>query len=133
MVTLKDLDRWLIAPAETEQLEFKEARQQFDTDKLMRYCVALANEGGGHLVLGVTNKPPRRVVGSQAYASISEINHIKNRITSTLKIRVEVVELAHSDGRVLVFCVSSRPLGLPLDYEGTYLMRAGESLAWQLR
>ena len=46
MVTLENLEQWLLAPAETEQLEFKEAKQQYDTTKLLRYCVALANEGG---------------------------------------------------------------------------------------
>ncbi|HEY9708884.1 MAG TPA: ATP-binding protein, partial [Oculatellaceae cyanobacterium] len=63
MITLENLQNWLNAPAETEWLEFKEAKQQYDTTKLLRYCVALANEGGGYLVLGVTDKPPRRVVG----------------------------------------------------------------------
>ena len=64
-ITLDTLTRWLQAPAETERLEFKEAKQQFDSTKLMRLFVALANEGGGHVVLGVSDKPPRRVVGSR--------------------------------------------------------------------
>lgn len=63
MITLDTLNRWLSAPAESERLEFKEAKQQYDTTKLLRYCVALCNEGGGYLVLGVTDKLPRRVVG----------------------------------------------------------------------
>jgi ATP-dependent DNA helicase RecG len=128
MITLETLQRWLTAPSEIEQLEFKEAKQDFDSHKLMRYCVALANEGGGHLVLGVTDRPPRRVVGSQVYPSTTELNRIKERITRTLKVRVEVVELAHPYGRVLVFLVPSRPIGQPVDYEGAYLMRAGEAL-----
>ena len=37
------LTEWLAAPVETEHLEFKEAKQQFDTTKLLKYCVALAN------------------------------------------------------------------------------------------
>lgn len=128
MITLATLQRWLTTPTEGEQLEFKEAKQQYDTEKLMRYCVAIANEGGGHFVLGVTDKAPRRVVGSQAFATPAEINHIKERITAKLKIRVDVEELAHPDGRVLVFVVPSRPTGHPMDYEGTYLMRVGEAL-----
>jgi ATP-dependent DNA helicase RecG len=47
MIDLATLERWLVAPAEREHLEFKEAKQQFDTTKLLRYCIALANEGGG--------------------------------------------------------------------------------------
>lgn len=128
MTTLDTLSRWLTAPAETEHLEFKEAKQQFDTTKLLRYCVALANEGGGHLVLGVTDRPPRRVVGSQAFATTTDLNRIKAYIVEKLRMRVEVVELPHPDGRVLVFEVPSRPVGQPLDFEGAYLMRAGEDL-----
>jgi ATP-dependent DNA helicase RecG len=128
MITLDTLSRWLSAPAESEHLEFKEAKQQFDTTKLLRYCVALANEGGGHLVLGVTDRPPRRVVGSKAFESATAINEIKARIVDRLRIRVEAVELAHPDGRVLVFEIPSRPAGHPLDFDGAYLMRAGEDL-----
>ena len=36
----------------------------------MKYCVALANEGGGKVILGVTDKRPRAVVGSQAFPDL---------------------------------------------------------------
>ena len=42
--------------------------------------------------------------------------------------RVDVQELLHPDGRVLVFAVPPRPAGTPLHHEGAYLMRAGEDL-----
>jgi len=128
MITLATLNQWLTTPVETEHLEFKEAKQQLDTTRLIRYCVALANEGGGHLVLGVTDKPPRQVVGSQAFVSPSELNDIKARIVEKLHIRVDTVALDHPDGRVLVFAVPSRPVGQPLSFDGAYLMRAGEDL-----
>lgn len=128
MITLDTLNDWLAAPTESEHLEFKEAKQQFDTTKLLRYCVALANEGGGHLILGVSDQPPRKVVGSQAFAAVSDLNNMKARIVEKLRIRVDTVELDHPDGRVLVFEIPSRPAGHPLDFEGAYLMRAGEDL-----
>jgi ATP-dependent DNA helicase RecG len=128
MITLETLEKWLNAPAETERLEFKEAKQQYDTTKLLRYCVALANEGGGYLVLGVTNKPPRRVLGSQAFLSLTDLNDIKSRIVDKLRFRVDVTELLHPDGRVVVFEVPTRPVGQPLAFDGAYLMRAGEDL-----
>jgi ATP-dependent DNA helicase RecG len=128
MITLETLEKWLNAPAETECLEFKEAKQQYDTTKLLRYCVALANEGGRYLVLGVSDKRPRRVVGSQAFLSPSDLNDIKSRIVDKLRFRVDVTELLHPDGRVLVFEVPTRPVGQPLAFDGAYLMRAGEDL-----
>lgn len=128
MINLEILNQWLLAPTETEQLEFKEAKQQFDTTKLLRYCVALANEGGGHLVLGVTNRPPRKVISSQAFPSQSALNSIKALIVQKLRFRVETTELAHPNGRVLVFEVPPRPMGQPIAFDGAYLMRAGEDL-----
>lgn len=44
---------------EDEHLEFKAAERSFDFDDLARYCAALANEGGGSLVLGITDGLPR--------------------------------------------------------------------------
>lgn len=122
------LAEWLAAPVETEHLEFKEAKQSFDTTKLLRYCCAFANEKGGHLILGVTNKPPRRVVGTQAFPSESAINGIKSQIVQKLHLRVEVIEINHPDGRVLVFEIPPRPVGQAVALDGTHLMRAGEEL-----
>jgi len=51
--TPEQIDLWRKSPSEHQQLEFKEAKSHFDQEKLRHYCVALANEGGGHLVLGV--------------------------------------------------------------------------------
>lgn len=128
MTTLEVLAHWMSMQAESEHLEFKEAKNQFDTKDLMRYCVALANEGGGHLVLGVTDKSPRKVTGTRAFPSPSALNAIKRQIVDKLNIRVDTTELPHPHGRVLVFQIPSRPQGHPLDFEGAYLMRAGSHL-----
>jgi ATP-dependent DNA helicase RecG len=112
MITLATLGKWLNAPAETERLEFKEAKQSYEKEKLFKYCVALANEGGGHLVFGVTDKPPRRVVGSQAFPSQTSLNEIKARIVEKLRFRVEVIELQHPNGRVLVFEICRNTISL---------------------
>jgi ATP-dependent DNA helicase RecG len=128
MITMETLERWLTVPAETERLEFKEAKTQYEKEKLLKYCVALANEGGGYFVLGITDKTPRRVVGSQAFPSLTSINEIKSLIFQKLGFRVDVTELQHPDGRVLVFEVPSRPVGQPLEFDGAYLMRVGEGL-----
>jgi len=51
-VSPRTIDAWRTAPTEHANLEFKEAKSTFDFDRLCQYCVALANEGGGHLLLG---------------------------------------------------------------------------------
>lgn len=121
--TLEELARWMSAPRETENLEFKEANTQYDNTKLYRYCVALANEGGGKFILGVTDKPPRKVCSTKAFHTPVGI---QSRIFDTLHFRVTVEEVAHPDGRVLIFHIPSRPRGTAYHYEGAYLMRSTE-------
>ncbi len=58
-VSVEQLENWMLG-VEDEHLEFKEAKNQYDSHKALEYCAAIANEGGGFLVLGVTNEPPRR-------------------------------------------------------------------------
>ena len=55
--TLDELDAWLAEP-EAERLEFKEAKSNFHFETLAKYCAALANEGGGKIIFGVTDKRP---------------------------------------------------------------------------
>lgn len=76
----------------------------------------------------VVGKLPRRVVGSQAFVAATDLNHIKKAITDKFRFRVEVTELQHPDGRVLVFTIPARPIGQPVAVDGVYLMRSGESL-----
>jgi ATP-dependent DNA helicase RecG len=125
MTTLDQLTHWLSAPAETEHLEFKEAKEQFDLTKLKRYCVALANEGGGTLILGVTDGLPRRVVGTSAF---SEPADIAGKLFVALRFRVDVEAFDHSDVRVLIFHIPGRPKGTAYNLEGAYWMRSTHEL-----
>jgi ATP-dependent DNA helicase RecG len=123
--TPEQIDLWRRLPSETQRLEFKEAKSQYDTRKLLKYCVALANEGGGCLVLGVADKPPRAVVGTQAFA---DTLGTAAKVFHTLGFRVDLEEVAHPGGRVVVFHIPSRPRGTAYHLDGTYLMRSGEEL-----
>lgn len=123
--TVVQIDHWRTLPTETQRLEFKEAKNQFDSGKLFRYCVALAKEGGGHLILGVSDRPPRPVVGTTAFQNLVSISE---KLFQKLGFRVDLEEVAHPDGRVLVFHIPSRPRGSAYDLEGTYLMRSGSEL-----
>lgn len=122
---LDELQELLQTQNESERIEFKEAKIDFSFDKLAKYCVALSNEGGGKIILGVTDKKPRLVVGTQAFA---DLNRCKLGLTQKLRQRIEIQEMDFSPGRVLVFHVPSRPRGEAIEYEGAYWMRAGESL-----
>lgn len=123
--TSAQIDIWRSAMSETPNLEFKEAKNQYDNDKLFQYCVAIANEGGGFLLLGVNNTPPRPVVGTSAFR---EPQKMEEKIFSKIGFRVGMEEVLHAGGRVLVCHIPSRPKGTAYAFEGAYLMRCGESL-----
>jgi predicted HTH transcriptional regulator len=123
--TPEQIDLWRQSPSERPDLEFKEAKEQYDNDKLHRYCVAMANEGGGRLLLGVADKPPRTVVGTKAFR---DPVGMAEKLFETLGFRVDIDEVAHQDGRVLVFHIPSRPRGTAYNLAGSYLMRSGGAL-----
>lgn len=125
MITPVQIDLWRQVSSEVQNLEFKEAKTQFDWKKLCEYCVALANEGGGHLVLGIANSPPRAIVGSSAFQNPVKV---VQDLFETLGFRVDVEVVGHPDGRVVVFIVPPRPRGTAYHSDGKYLMRSGESL-----
>ena len=123
-ISLSELRTWMDA-RENEHLEFKAAKTDFRFETLVNYCVALANEGGGMMILGVTDKLPRAVVGSRAFPNLERT---KAGLVERLRLRVDVEEIQHPNGRVLVFQIPTRPIGMPLHYKGAYLMRGGEAL-----
>jgi predicted HTH transcriptional regulator len=123
--TPEQIDLWRQSASELPRLEFKEAKSQFDNRKLYEYCVAIANEGGGFLLLGVADRPPRPVVGTHSFSNPVAM---AEKLFEAVGFRVDIEEVAHPDGRVLVFHIPSRPRGTAYHLDGKYLMRSGEAL-----
>lgn len=123
--TPAQIDLWRQSATETQKLEFKEAKASYDRQKLAAYCVAIANEGGGHFLLGITDKPPRTVVGSAAFPNVVKT---AEQLFDTVSFRVDVEEVSHPDGRVVVFNIPARPRGTAYHLDGKYLMRSGSAL-----
>ena len=119
------LEQFLGRRKEGNNLEFKAASNQFDSKKLFSYCAAISNERGGQLILGVTDKLPREVCGTAAFSNVEDTEH---KIYQQLHIKVLVREVDYGGKRVLIFQIPPRPAGVPVIYDGKYLMRAGESL-----
>lgn len=119
----------LDADTETEHLEFKLAASGFSFKagkrSLCGYAVALANEGGGRLILGVTDKKPRVVKGTLAFQNVTKL---ESDLYQKLKRRITVTELAVEGKRVLIIDIPSRPIGEALEFDGQYLMRIGDEL-----
>lgn len=125
MTTITETFITWLKDREGKHLEFKEAKTRYDIDELTRYCVALANENGGKLILGVSDKIPRQVVGTDAFKDVARV---ESTLVERLRLRIEIEEFYYQDERLLIFHVYPRPLGMPVHYRGAYWMRSGDSL-----
>jgi len=120
-MTLNDL---LNAP-EGEHFEFKEAKNRYDFGEAVKYCCALANCGGGRFVLGISDKRPRTVVGSNAF---EQPERTCKGLIDKLQVRVTFQLYEYEGKRVLVFEIAGRPIGLPVQADGIFWWREGDSL-----
>lgn len=120
---------------ENELVEFKEAKHQYPFDKLGKYFSALSNEANlcrqsrAWLVLGV--KDDRTVVGTQFRTQATDLMSLKKEVADKTTHRLTFIaihEVAHSQGRVLLFEIPAAPQGLPVAWNGHYYGRDGESL-----
>lgn len=124
MTSIEQVRAWLSEPEGT-RFEFKEAKTGYQFDKLVEFCVALANEGGGKILLGVTDKRPRRIVGTAAF---SEPGRTEAGLHDRLAHRIPIEEVRTPEGRVLVVHVPARLPGTAWQIGGRYLKRAGDEL-----
>lgn len=122
--SIQRLELWM-REQEGERLEFKSARNRYDFEELTKYCVALANEGGGMIILGVSDARPRQVVGTQAF---QQPERTRSGLRERLHLDIDFEEIQHSDGRVLVFHVPRRPAGVAIQWDGRCWIRSGDSL-----
>jgi len=125
-------------PAETEVMEFKEAKNGFDFTKLGKYFSALCNEANlkgkqeAWLVFGVENNH-RNIVGSlfrngnRPYLD-SLKGEIANKTTNRITF-IEIYELNLPEGRVVMLQIPAAPPGFPVSFEGHYYGRDGEELS----
>jgi len=124
MTDVATLEQWM-KETEGENLEFKSARGGFHFEELTKYGVALANEGGGNIILGVTDERPRQVCGTNAF---TQPERTRSGLMQRLHLSIDFSEVAHANGRVLIFHIPSRPRGIPVQYDGRFWMRQGDSL-----
>jgi ATP-dependent DNA helicase RecG len=122
--------------AENEVVEFKEAKNSYDFSKLGKYFSALSNEANlkrqpvAWLVFGVRDN--RQVVGSNFRRDRKALDSLKGEIANKTTNRItfiEIHEVQHEKGRVILFEIPAAPKGLPITFEGHYYGRDGEELS----
>lgn len=136
-IALQDLLNTLIATWENEVVEFKDANDNFDTDKIGRYFSALSNQANlqgadkAWLVFGVHDKT-RQIIGSDYRVDPDRLQSTKMQIANETDPRgttfSRIHELITPQGRVVIFEISPAPRGMPIGWKGAYYSRAGESL-----
>src|SRR5690606_3428199 len=122
--------------AETEVVEFKEAKKTYDFSKLGKYFSALSNEANlkgkpyAWLIFGIENKK-HAIVGSQFRSRRKDLDSLKGEIANKTTNRItfiEIHELDFKEGRVIMFQIPAAPKGIPITFEGHYYGRDGEEL-----
>ena len=121
------------------KIEFKRAEHNFPwnggshSDQRERrkcflgYIVALANEGGGFIVLGMDDTLPHKVVGSDF--GLNKLGELEDAVYEKLGIRIRAAELFDTENnRVVLTTIPPRPIDKIMKFEGVPLMRVGESL-----
>ena len=93
---------------------------------VLGYVVALCNEGGGYLVIGMSDNYPHEVIGTKQ--NLDSIGELESKIYSDTEIRPKIYELFEDVRRVLVIEVPARPAGRVFTFEDVALMRVGEEL-----
>ena len=126
----------LISTWENEVVEFKQAGNDYDTNKIGEYFSALSNEANlrgqerSWLVFGVSNKT-RSVVGTNYREEPERLHSLKQQVAQSTDPSVtfrDIHVLQHAGGRVLLFEMPAAPRGIPIAWKGHYHARAGESL-----
>ena len=115
----------LLESPEGSRVEFKTASGGFHFEELVKYCVALANEGGGTIVLGVTDRRPRQVIGTRAF---DEPGRTEAGLFEQLRQRIPIEEYHHDGKRVLLVHVPAHLPGTAWQYKGSFWMRTGDAL-----
>ena len=126
----------LLLGYENEIVEFKEAKIQYDFNKLGKYFSALSNEANlkgkraAWLVFGIRDRD-KKIISTKFRTNPKNLqslkaeiaNHTTNRITF-----IEIHEIIDSGKRVIVFEIPATPQGIPIAWKGHYYGRDGESL-----
>lgn len=135
-LALKTLLNTLIGTWENEVVEFKQADENYKTDKIGEYFSALSNEANlsgqesAWLVFGVNNKT-RAISGTHYREEADRLNGLKHQIAQSTEPSVtfrNIHVLEDTAGRVVLFEIPAGPRGIPIAWKGHYYSRAGESL-----
>lgn len=116
----------LLAQRESESIECKPSL--LSRNQIAEYAVGIGNSGGGWLIMGVSDRLPRRVLPFD-FPNEDEIARIRDSVADSAHIHISLETVVMKDGPVLVAHIPPRPRGIPFSTrDGKYLIRLGEGL-----
>jgi len=133
---INKLRQLLALQSENEIVEFKEANNNYDFNKLGKYFSALSNEANlfgkdcAWLVFGIEDKH-HKIKGTKYRTQKSDLDNLKKEIADKTSNRItfiEIYEVNFPEGRVVLFQIPPAPRGLPVSFDGHFYGRDGESL-----
>ena len=136
-MNLEKLKELMNLPTETEWVEFKEAKNNYDFDDIGKYFSALSNEANlkrqsaGWLVFGVADKYPRQVVGTRYRIQSPGLERLKQEIARKTNHKMTfrtIHEITIEGRRVLMFEIPSAVQGIPTTWNGIAYGRIHDSL-----
>ena len=129
----------LILRWEKEIVEFKEAKSQFDTDRLGRYFSAISNEANlknqqfGWMIFGVREND-RQIVGTN-YKNTITIEKLKHEIAISTTDGITFLDVFEvypvvngQEKRVVMFKIPAAITAMPTGWKNRYYGRDGDSL-----
>lgn len=132
----------LIEDWESEIVEFKEAKGNYDLDKLGRYFSALSNEANlrnrqnGWLVFGVSETDHKHLVGTNYKKGkkdlLDKLKYEVGRSTTDELTFIDIIELFPTvnglEYRVLMFSIPAAAVGIPTEWNNRCWARNGSSV-----
>ncbi len=140
LIEMPSLVLRLIADVETEVVEFKAARQNYDFEDIGKYFSALSNEANlrnaecGWLLFGITNKRVPKGTAYRKEAKVPSIGlrRLKHEIaehTNSGMTFEEIYEFELDEKRIVAFQVPPATFATPTTWRGIPWSRENESLA----
>lgn len=113
----------LIIQHEDNRLDFKENFPK--DDKIVKFISAISNEGGGAIIVGISNN--KTIVGIQNFEESSEWLFQKIKDSCNPVPKINTVKLVEETQRIILVIVISKPGRIPIQYKGSYYKRVGDT------
>lgn len=130
------LEELLKQPTENEIFELKEAKNDYDFNKLGKYFSALSNEANlqknecAWLVFGISDN--RTTTGTSYRLQEKKLQSLKKEVADKTNNRItfqEIYPISYKEKRIIMFQIPPATRGTPTSFDGFCYDREGDSIS----